>query len=168
MIDKNNQFGEILERGQSSIQQAGQAIKGQVSDIVKSGAQQIGREDKKPEEPKKKAIDDKQFVMDLLGIKEAKKPNEIQDQNDPEKPLDEKQVEEKSKIEQLRKSLHAEYYQSISTPSRAEERVADKVDREEREEKAKKMEDIKEQEKKAPVSVHQAQTKVEIKGGVGG
>lgn len=73
-------------------------------------------------------------------------------QSDPNKG---KTSEELVQIETLRKQLHSDYYRSLTKPKPEEERVADKLEREDQE---KQMEDLEKEEKKPkslPVTVKQ-------------
>jgi len=73
-------------------------------------------------------------------------------QTDPNKG---KTPEEMVEIEALRKQLHADYYRTLTTPKPQEERVSEKLEREDQE---KQMEDLEKEEKKPnalPVTVKQ-------------
>ncbi len=81
-------------------------------------------------------------VSDALGLP----------QTDPNKG---KTPEEMVEIEALRKQLHADYYRTLTTPKPQEERVSEKLEREDQE---KQMEDLEKEEKKPntlPVTVKQ-------------
>ncbi len=82
------------------------------------------------------------MVSDALGLP----------QTDPNKG---KTPEEIVQIETLRKQLHSDYYQSLTKPKQQEERVSEKLEREDQE---KQMEDLEKEEKKPqalPVTVKQ-------------
>jgi hypothetical protein len=185
-MNKSGLFGEILEQGKSTLGDTGRAVKGQLSGFGKATVNQIspnllGKTQQPSEEealgqkaeneagdvPKDENAEKaakahaKEMVKHLYGINDEKKDEKgkkpIKQGEQPEK---KKILSEEEKIQQLRSSLHQEYYHDLTKPlqQQEEERPAEKV------EKEKEMEDLEEQdkEKKKPSPlVARAQQKTE-------
>src|SRR3989344_6657056 len=124
-MDVRDSFGEILEKGQSTVSDFAKTAKGQIVGKTSQGSAQA-----------QKMSDDqaKQFLSDLYGPTKPDTNNQkIQNQNQSssqpsaqkQNPVSQtigvtkpdpnvgKSQEELAKIEGLRRQLHADYYQSL-------------------------------------------------------
>ncbi|MBU2632765.1 hypothetical protein KKG52_03545 [Patescibacteria group bacterium] len=173
-MDKNGAVGEILEKGQQVGDSVKSSAKAQVQNIASDVVGQMGRQESSPDQgsqanQQKQQQDNTQFIKDLYGVSEN---GSVQNQ-DPQSDMairQQRELEDKKKLEELRQKLHKEkYYDPLVNPQRQpEETTAQKLEREEHEEEKEKMEDLQEEKKKAPIAVSRAQTKAEIKSGIAG
>lgn len=158
-MNKSGVIGEILETGGSMAKKSGKAIAKTAGDTGKVAAAQITGADN--------SVSDKDIVKNLYGIKDDKKNNskptssQLQPQQQGQGQDVTPSVEDKKRLEELRRQLHNEvYYDPLVNPQKPqEERPAEKVEREEREE----MRGIQEGEKKkpSPLVVQRIQQRVE-------
>lgn len=160
-MNRSGVIGEILETGGSMAQKGGKAVVKTAGDAVKATAAQVTGADS--------SVSDKDIVKNLYGIKDDKKnnsnPTSSQPQSQPQHQGQRQDaglpLEDKKKLEELRRQLHNEvYYDPLVNPQKSqEERPAEKIEREEQEE----MRDMQEKEEKkpSPLVVQRTQQRVE-------
>lgn len=155
-MDKQGMIGEILERGQIVTDDARKTALKQVGNTAKAAINQVlPGSVENPDE--RKEGKDKDFLKDLYGLDEKTPPSEAEKKQ--------KEAEEKKKLQQIRSTLHNQYYASLTRPKK-QERPAEKVEREDEE---KKMQDIKKEEKKPKqIATQRAQQRVEKYPGASG
>ena len=163
MSDNKGIFGEVLESAGTAVKQTGKAVASAVSDSAKAAASQagvpVGDSSAGSSQDATSQVSNEDVVE---GLYEKSQP---QNTNPPQQPVSNqtdssgKTPQEAAEIEVVRKRLHDEYYQrDFNRPKQEEERVAEKVEREEKEEmvdlQQKKME-------KPPELVQRAAQRVE-------
>lgn len=156
-MDINSGFGEVLERGQTTVKKAAkqtvsdfaQAVKGQ---ITGNQNDQGTNEQANAAQNQQKMSDEeaKKFLGDLYGKSD-------QSSNSNQKIPPGKTPEEIAKIEILRKQLHGRYYDELINPKKPEpeEAVVEKIEREDQEEKMELWEKDKKKPPPLPATVKQ-------------
>lgn len=177
MFDKYSVLGQSLQAGVSLAQQTGLQVLTIPKDATKSAVKQIGGQNqleqlkdlpKQSPDPKiEDAVSKQQNEQFVKGLYAPSSDNQNTQKNIMSS-ADQKSVDEKQMLVNLRKKLHDEvYYQPlINRPKTQEEemRPAEKVERE-------KMEDLQEKQKKEddkPRAVHMAERKTEMFRGASG
>jgi hypothetical protein len=172
-MKNNGLLGELLEQGKSTLGDVGRSAKSQLTGFGKATAGQISpnllgqtsaSEEEAPGSRTEESVESlsseteeeklvakehaKEMVKHLYGLDDKEKKDKGKHQGstaDKKTQQEEKKpLSEEEKIQQLRNSLHQEYYQGLTKPKpqQEEERPAEKI------EKEKEMEDLEEQEKK--------------------
>lgn len=167
---KSGLLDDVSQQLGSVGKQIGQAVAGAPKSAAKTVAAQIGFEvkegqQKPPKEMAGKAKkDNADFVKELYGATPNQKPPE-QAQNPQKSP------EEIQQMMALRQKLHGDYYQKLITPNSRPEEAQQEQEREQERMERLKMEDLqekkKEDEKKKPIAVLQAERKTEAPLGAG-
>lgn len=165
-MDTNNVLGEVLEKGQSTVQKTGKTVADSASNAVKSAVSQVAGQDQKEQSVQdnvQKANDKAQVAEMVKDLYAPSNPNV----KAPSK--EQSEAEKKARLANLRQKLHNEvYYEPLIAGQKAqeEERPAEKVERE----KVQEMQDLKKKEDKkpAPLAVQRAQQSAEKFRGVSG
>lgn len=177
-MDTNSGFGEILERGQTTVRNVAKGAKQGAKAFAKTAAGQVAGgqtpnqnqgTNEAANSPQQQMSDDdaKQFLKDLYGKSDKKStssPPQNQNQNQnavktalgmsQKNPNEGKTAEELAKIEQLRNQLHGQYYEELTNPKKPqEEAVTEKLEREEQEEKVELFEKNKKKPPPLPATV---------------
>lgn len=188
MFDKYSILGQTLQAGVSLTQQTGLQVLNTPKDVTKSAVKQIGGQNPAergqnqleqlknlPKQSPDQKVEDavlkqhnEQFVKDLYA---SSSDGLNARQNTPDmlqNSTNQKSVDEKQKLESLRKKLHDEvYYQPLINRPKTQEEVERPTEKVERE----KMEDLQEKQKKEeekPRAVHMAERKTEMFRGASG
>ena len=191
-MDKNGFFGEMLEKGQQTVQNT---VKSAVSDIAGSVTSQIGVKPEASPDAQGKAQTQAQNQTQVQSppsgepaipqaaatpetielVKEFYAPS---DDNQKVSPVDKQKsdAEAQAKLQKLRQELHqTEYYEPLiayekKKPGQGEEEgAAERVEKQEKEEQQKKMElEEKKAKEKQDIATSRAQRAVEANRGVAG
>ena len=173
-MNRDDVLGEVLEKGQSTVQKTGKAVTGAAVNAVKAVTGQVtgsdvsGQQMEANASPQDQAsqADAQAQVNDM--VKDLYAPSSPQDG---QPALSKEQIEEadKAKLEQVKQQLHNEvYYQPLINKAQSqgeEERPAEKVEREEIQE----LQEERNKEKKKPdYALQREQRRAEVKGGIAG
>ena len=157
---------QVIGSFEEAVETGNQAVKQNVKAFVKAGMNQV-KGDNGTNEPanqnQSKMSDDqaKSFLKDLYGkTKDEKELDKRAKENEGKTP------EELTKLENLRKQLHQDYYQSLTPKPKQEERPAEKIEREEQQERWELVQ--KEKKKPAPLPANVKQGTGEKVVGVSG
>jgi hypothetical protein len=191
-MDKMGMFGEMLEKGQQTVQNT---VKSAVSDVAGSVGNQLGvKPEASPDKGKGQTQNQNQNQTQVQAppsgepslpqaasspetidlVKEFYAPS---DDNQKAAPVDKQksEMETQQKLAKLRQELHrGEYYEPLiayetKKPQEKEEGVAEKVEREEKEEEQKKMQlEEKKAKEDRDIATTRAKTAVEANRGVAG
>lgn len=173
MFKKGGLLGDILEQGGTLAKQTVKQVATTPVSLVKTAAKQAGvsptqKEPSTSDQQQTKAQTE-EVVKHLYGAKDASQNNHasIAEGAQGESKDSKRTPEEIQKIEQLRKQLHGQYYQSIiNPPKQQEERPVEKVEREQQEQQMELIE--KEKKKPQPIAVQRAKNTTESFRGVSG
>lgn len=165
-------FEDAIERGQSAVKSA---TKQAVSDVANAVVSQVTGNQPKSDTgtneaaaaQKQKMSDDqaKGFLKDLYGPSKPseKKAPGAQDSNltqsilglTPNDPNAGKSPDELAKIESLRRTLHADYYKTLTQRPQRQESVTEKIEREDQEDRMKLFAEEKKKPAPLPATVKQ-------------
>ncbi|MBI4079533.1 MAG: hypothetical protein HY429_04535 [Candidatus Levybacteria bacterium] len=172
----NNIFGGALEILQEEAKITGKAAMQQItgmSDDQKKQAGQAAQQQGSNEKTQKAPTQQQNPSSEEGGNEQATKEfvKELYESDEPAITPDQaqqKEMEDKQKMEALRQKLHSEYYQQLTNRPKTQEeaeRPAEKVDRQEMEDLQKKQE---EDQKKQPIAVNRAERTTEMFRGASG
>ena len=173
-MDTYDGIGELLEKGQSTVQKTGNAVTGAAVNVAKTAVGQATGSSDTPGQQMDNIMpadqtsqaDNREQVKEV--VKDLYAPSSLRDG---QPALSKEQIEQadKVKLEQIKQQLHNEvYYQPLINRVQnqgEEERPAEKVEREEIQE----LQEEQNKEKKKPdYALQREQRRAEVKGGVGG
>lgn len=146
-MDPNSKVGQVLEQGQSVVKQT---VKQSADDVIASTRDQL-ISPKGEEDQNKKEFVEELYAPSDEGVDVRQQEIEARDN---------------ARIEEIRRELHDNYYQSINTHPQTEERAKERVDRLEHEE-LRAIQDG-ESDKPLPLDVARKAQHVEKVTGIGG
>ncbi len=139
-MSDNNVFGEVLEQAGTAVQQTGKVVANVASGVVAQAASQIGVPIPDSSANTAVNVSSQDFGENLAEKSQAQAPVPAQAVNNPFSQTtttdqSQKSPEELANLELVRKNLHNEYFQrDFNRPQQEEERVAEKIEREDQQE----------------------------------
>ncbi len=173
-MSDNNVFGEVLEQAGTVVKQTGKAAANVVSDFAQGAAAQVGIPvpDNSSAGPADASLSvSNQDVVESLYKKsqaQAPAPQQTVSNSFPQTTTtdqSQKSPEELANLELVRKNLHNEYFQrDFNRPQQEEERVAEKIEREDQQENF----ELQKKQMEKPPELQRAAQRVEVNPGASG